>query len=350
MAPVVHAMAARPGLRARVVATGQHRGMLDQALGAFGITPDVDLALMRPGQGLAELTARLITGLAEAFEAEQPDMVLVQGDTTSVMAGGLAAFYRRAPFGHVEAGLRSGVPDDPFPEEANRRIAGALADLHFAPTERAVANLRAENVPVERIHLTGNTVVDALRWMVARLPAPATNGHRRRLLVTMHRRENWGGRIGAACRALRSVLNDRPDVELTLPVHGNPLVREEVQGALGGHPRARLVEPLAYPELIDELRQATVVLTDSGGIQEEAPTFGVPTLVLRDRTERPEAVEAGCARLIGTEPERVRAETLRLLDDPAAYAAMANAVNPFGDGRAAERIIDAVCARLGVDR
>jgi UDP-N-acetylglucosamine 2-epimerase (non-hydrolysing) len=348
MAPVIQALGARPGLLVRVVATGQHRGMLDQALGAFGIAPDVDLALMRPGQGLPELTARLITGLGEAFEAEKPDMVLVQGDTTSVMAGALAAFYRRTPFGHVEAGLRSGVPDDPFPEEANRRIAGVLADLHFAPTARAAANLRAENVPAERIHLTGNTVVDALRWMVARMP-PAPSDGRQRLLVTMHRRENWGGRIRGVCQALRSVLDDRPDVELTLPMHGNPAVREEVEAALGGHPRARLLEPLPYPELVDALRRATVVLTDSGGIQEEAPTFGVPTLVLRATTERPEAVEAGCARLIGTDPDRVRAETLRLLDDPAAHAAMASAANPFGDGRAAERIVDAVAARLEVE-
>jgi len=250
--------------------------------------------------------------------------------------------------GHVEAGLRSGVPDDPFPEEANRRLVGVLADLHFAPTPRAANNLRREGVPEERILVTGNTVIDALLGVLRALPsAPAPNG-RRRLLMTMHRRENWGGPIRDVCVAVREVLEARPDVELLFPVHRNPLVREEVGGVLAGHPRVELAEPLDYGELVRAMRDCTLVLTDSGGIQEEAPTLGKPVLVLRRTTERPEAVEAGCARLVGTERAAVRGELMRLLDEPAAYAAMAHVANPFGDGRASERVALALRQRLGL--
>jgi UDP-N-acetylglucosamine 2-epimerase (non-hydrolysing) len=348
LAPVVAELRRHADLRVRVVATAQHREMLDQALAVFGVAPDVDLDLMRPGQMLPDLTARLVTALAGAFDAERPDVVLVQGDTTTAFAGALAAFYARVPVGHVEAGLRSGVPDDPFPEEANRRLVGVLADLHFAPTPRAAANLRREGVPEDRILVTGNTVIDALLGVVRSLPtAPAPNG-RRHLLMTMHRRENWGGPIRDVCAAVREVLDARPDVDLLFPVHRNPLVREEVGSALAGHPRVELAEPLDYGELVRALRDCTLVLTDSGGIQEEAPTLGKPVLVLRRTTERPEAVEAGCARLVGTEKAAVREALLRLLDEPAAYAAMAHAANPFGDGRASERIALALRQRLGL--
>ncbi len=348
LAPVVAELRRHPDLRVRVVATAQHREMLDQALAVFGVAPDVDLDLMRPGQTLPDLTARLVTALANTFEAERPDAVLVQGDTTTAFAGALAAFYAHAPVGHVEAGLRSGVPDDPFPEEANRRLVGVLADLHFAPTPRAANNLRREGVPEARILVTGNTVIDALLGVLRALPsAPAPNG-RRRLLMTMHRRENWGGPIREVCVAVREVLEARPDVELLFPVHRNPLVREEVGGVLAGHPRVELAEPLDYGELVRAMRDCTLVLTDSGGIQEEAPTLGKPVLVLRRTTERPEAVEAGCARLVGTERAAVRGELMRLLDEPAAYAAMAHVANPFGDGRASERVALALRQRLGL--
>lgn len=348
LAPVVAELRRHPDLRVRVVATAQHREMLDQALAVFGVAPDVDLDLMRPGQTLPDLTARLVTALANTFEAERPDAVLVQGDTTTAFAGALAAFYAHVPVGHVEAGLRSGVPDDPFPEEANRRLVGVLADLHFAPTPRAATNLRREGVPEARILVTGNTVIDALLGVLRALPsAPAPNG-RRRLLMTMHRRENWGGPIREVCVAVREVLEARPDVELLFPVHRNPLVREEVGGVLAGHPRVELAEPLDYGELVRAMRDCTLVLTDSGGIQEEAPTLGKPVLVLRRTTERPEAVEAGCARLVGTERAAVRGELMRLLDEPAAYAAMAHVANPFGDGRASERVALALRQRLGL--
>ncbi|HZQ98550.1 MAG TPA: UDP-N-acetylglucosamine 2-epimerase (non-hydrolyzing) [Chloroflexota bacterium] len=348
LAPVVAELRRHPDLRVRVVATAQHREMLDQALAVFGVAPDVDLDLMRPGQTLPDLTARLVTALANTFEAERPDAVLVQGDTTTAFAGALAAFYAHVPVGHVEAGLRSGVPDDPFPEEANRRLVGVLADLHFAPTPRAANNLRREGVPEARILVTGNTVIDALLGVLRALPsAPAPNG-RRRLLMTMHRRENWGGPIREVCVAVREVLEARPDVELLFPVHRNPLVREEVGGVLAGHPRVELAEPLDYGELVRAMRDCTLVLTDSGGIQEEAPTLGKPVLVLRRTTERPEAVEAGCARLVGTERAAVRGELMRLLDEPAAYAAMAHVANPFGDGRASERVALALRQRLGL--
>ncbi|HEY3082190.1 MAG TPA: UDP-N-acetylglucosamine 2-epimerase (non-hydrolyzing), partial [Chloroflexota bacterium] len=348
LAPVVHALRRHADLDTRLVATAQHREMLDQALATFGLAPDVDLDLMRAGQGLAELTARLLTGLAETFATERPDLVLVQGDTSTVLTAALAAFYARVPVGHVEAGLRSGDLQDPFPEEANRRLAGVLATLHFAPTERARRHLIEGGVPPERVILTGNTVIDALRDVVGRLPPPPPDG-RRLLLLTVHRRENWGEPIRRVCRAVREVLEARPDVGVVFPVHRNPIVREVVWAELGGHPRAELREPADYRAMVDLERRCYLALTDSGGLQEELPSLGKPVLVLRETTERPEAVEAGCARLVGTAREAVAANLLELLDDPAAYAAMARVANPFGDGHASERIVAAVRVFLGLE-
>lgn len=352
LAPVIHELRRHPDLDTRVIVTAQHREMLDQANRVFGVVPDVDLDVMQPNQTLAGLTARLMTALDAALARERPDVVLVQGDTTTVFVAGLAAFYRRIPVGHVEAGLRSGDLYDPFPEEVNRRMAAVVASLHFAPTERARRNLLASGVPDDRIHVTGNTAIDALRHVLARLPAAASHPEgprgRRVLLITVHRRENWGARMESLCRGVLDVLEARPDVEVVLPMHRNPAVRRTIQSILGGRDRVALTEPADYPELVDLMRRSYLILTDSGGIQEEAPTLGKPMLVLRETTERPEGVEAGCSRLIGTARARVAAETLRLLDDPGAYRAMAQVANPFGDGRAAERIVAAV--RASVER
>ena len=342
LAPVVHALRAEPGIETRVVVTAQHREMLDQTLAVFGLTPDVDLDLMKAGQSLTELTARALTALTAAFERERPDFVLVQGDTTTVFAGALAAFYARVPVGHVEAGLRSGDLYDPFPEEVNRQLATVLATLHFAPTERARGNLRASGVSDDRIVLTGNTVIDALQYVAARLPAPEVRDGRRTILMTAHRRENWGEPIRRICRGVREVIDARPDVAVVFPMHRNPIVREAAEAELGGHPRVELREPADYTEMVGLERACYLALTDSGGLQEELPTLGKPVLVLRETTERPEAVEAGCARLIGTSREAVVANLLELLDDRAAYERMARVANPFGDGKASERIVAAV--------
>jgi UDP-N-acetylglucosamine 2-epimerase (non-hydrolysing) len=342
LAPVIHELRRHSDLETRVIVTAQHREMLDQANRVFGVVPDVDLDVMVPNQTLAGLTARLITALDEALEREQPDMVLVQGDTTTVFVGSLAAFYRRIPVGHVEAGLRSGDLYDPFPEEVNRQLAGVMSTLHFAPTERARRNLLAAGVPDERIHVTGNTAIDALQHIVRRLPPLVERADRRMLLITAHRRENWGARMESLCHGVLDVLEARPDVHVVLPMHRNPAVRATIQAVLGGHERVTLTEPADYPDLVDLQRSSYLILTDSGGIQEEAPTFGKPMLVLRETTERPEGVEAGCSRLIGTARDRVAAETLHLLDDPAAYQAMAQVANPFGDGHAAQRIVTIV--------
>jgi UDP-N-acetylglucosamine 2-epimerase (non-hydrolysing) len=346
LAPVVHALRAEGTLETRVVVTAQHREMLDQTVAAFGIEPDVDLDLMRSGQSLPELTGRILSALSETFERERPDIVLVQGDTTTVLAGALAAFYARIPVGHVEAGLRSGNLYDPFPEEVNRQIATVLATLHFAPTERARLNLLAAGVPAERIHLTGNTVIDALEYVAARLPPIEAIDGRRTILMTAHRRENWGEPIRRICQGVREVLEARPDVGVVFPMHRNPIVREPVEAELSGHPRVELTEPADYAAMIDLERRCYLALTDSGGLQEELPTFGKPVLVLRETTERPEAVDAGCARLIGTSREAVVGNLLELLDDRAAYDRMARVANPFGDGRASERIVAAVRAYL----
>lgn len=349
MAPVVRALAAAPGVEARVCVTAQHRQMLDQILRLFEIKPDYDLDLMREDQSLAELSAAIFTGLDPVLLEARPDWVLVQGDTTTVAIASLLAYYRRIRVGHVEAGLRTGDRWQPFPEEINRRVASVVADLHFAPTEWARQNLLREGVPEAAVVVTGNPVIDALQ-VVANQPPPAEVtrllerleiGKRRLVLVTAHRRENFGQPLENICLALRD-LAGRGDVEIVYPVHLNPHVQEPVRRLLAGTPYITLLPPLDYLPLIHIMKRAALVLTDSGGIQEEAPAFGVPVLVLRAVTERPEGVEAGVLKLVGTERSVIVGEASRLLDDPVAYRRMARAVNPFGDGRAAERIVQAL--------
>jgi UDP-N-acetylglucosamine 2-epimerase (non-hydrolysing) len=342
MAPVILALGHAPWARVRVLATAQHRHMLDQVLGLFGIEPDVDLDLMRPDQALADLTARTLSALDAAFEREQADVVLAQGDTTTVLAAGLACFYRRIPFGHVEAGLRTGDLANPFPEEMNRTVASRLARFHFAPTEAARANLRREGVADADIHVTGNTVIDALLQVVAKdVPIGVElDPSRRLLLVTAHRRESFGAPLRAVFGALRALADRNADVQVLYPVHLNPNVAGPAREILGGHPRITLCEPLEYAPFVAAMKRAFLIVTDSGGVQEEAPALGRPVLVLRDETERPEAVAAGVVRLVGTAPETILAEAQRLLDDPGAYAAMARGVSPYGDGHAAGRIVD----------
>ncbi len=346
MAPVITALRARPELQVRVLATAQHRDMLDSVMEFFGVAPDVDLDLMRPGQGLADLTARMLSAVDAVLAREQPDLVLAQGDTTTVMVTGLCCYYRGIPFGHVEAGLRTGDRRQPFPEEMNRAVVGWLADLHFAPTEAAADNLRREGVAEDRLHVTGNTVIDALLWAAERdLPHHYGSGERPLVLLTAHRRESFGAPLRAVFGAVRALVEAR-DIEVLYPVHPNPNVQRAAQELLGGHARIHLVPPLTYPQFVAAMRQAHLVLTDSGGVQEEAPSLDLPVLVLRDVTERPEGVAAGASRLVGTEPERILAAATALLDDPKAHAAMAGARNPYGDGRAAERIVAAVSGFL----
>ncbi|MBK8974695.1 MAG: UDP-N-acetylglucosamine 2-epimerase (non-hydrolyzing) [Planctomycetes bacterium] len=347
LAPVVRALAARPEFEVLTVATAQHRELLDQILAFFELRPDLDLDLMRAGQGLAELTARMTAALDRVLSDTSPDLVLAQGDTTTVFVTALCCFYRGIPFGHVEAGLRTGRRRSPFPEEMNRVLTGRLADLHFAPTARAAANLLAEGLPEAAVLVTGNTVIDALRWTVPRVDASPFTAHdgRRSLLVTTHRRESFGPPLLSICHALAD-LAARGDVEILYPVHPNPKVRETVRHHLGDHPRVRLVEPLGYPEFVAAMTAAHLVLTDSGGVQEEAPSLGKPVLVLRDDTERPEGIEAGTARLVGTDRAGIVAAATALLDDDDAYAAMARRANPYGDGHAAERIAERVATHL----
>lgn len=351
LAPVIHELQRRPGVACMVCVTAQHREMLDQVLDLFGITPDYDLGIMTEGQTPARVAAAVLRDLEPILEAERPDWVLVQGDTTTVAAAALAAYYARARVGHVEAGLRTGDRWRPFPEEINRRVAGVIADLHFAPTATARANLLREGVPPEAVIVTGNPVIDALRWVVAQpLPAAAREllrragawEGRRLVLVTAHRRESFGPGIVAICQALRRLAERFADLTIVYPVHPNPNVRRPVYQLLAGVPNIVLTEPLDYATLVHVMAQASIVLTDSGGIQEEAPSLGKPVLVLREVTERPEAVEAGVARLVGTDPDRIVSEAVRLLTDPSEYERMARAVNPYGDGRAARRIVSAL--------
>lgn len=353
MAPVVKALAARPEIEAKVVVTAQHREMLDQVLELFQITPDLDLNLMKPNQNLAELTAQIFSSLDPVLKSMQPDWMLVQGDTTTVMAASLLGYYNRIRVGHVEAGLRTGDRWQPFPEEINRRVAGVVADLHLAPTEHSRRNLLAEGVPDWRIAVTGNPVIDALNE-ISRRPAPPEikslledkdirPGGKQLVLVTAHRRENFGGPIENICRALRTLAKTHADrIHIIYPVHLNPNIQEPVYRLLGDIPNITLLAPLEYLSMVQLERSATLVLTDSGGIQEEATGLGIPTLVMRETTERPEGVEAGVLKLVGTDADTIVREAARLLDDPLAYAAMAHAANPFGDGHAAERIVQAV--------
>ncbi len=354
MAPVIRELERRSqsGVESLVCVTGQHREMLDQVLQLFGITPDYDLAVMEENQTLAGVAAAVLARLEPVLREVKPDWVLVQGDTTTVAAASLAAFYARAKVGHVEAGLRTYDKWQPFPEEINRRVAGVVADLHFAPTERSRQNLLREGIPAEQILVTGNPVIDALHW-VASLPSDGklpggdlstlAPSHTRVILVTAHRRENLGRPLEKICLALRELAARYGDaLRIIYPVHLNPNVWGPVHRLLGEVPNIILLPPLDYLPLVHVMRRAHLVLTDSGGIQEEAPGLGKPVLVLRDVTERPEAVEAGTVRLVGTEQSRIVAETERLLEDPIEYQRMARAVNPYGDGRAAERIVDAL--------
>ncbi|MCK9540595.1 MAG: UDP-N-acetylglucosamine 2-epimerase (non-hydrolyzing) [Novosphingobium sp.] len=348
--PVIRALQADPAFSVLTCVTGQHRELLDQVLGIAGVTPHFDLDVMAPGQDLGQLTAALLVRLGQVMDDVRPARVIVQGDTASALCAAMAAFHRRIPVAHVEAGLRSGDIAHPFPEEANRRMIATLADLHFAPTESAAQALLAEGVDANRVHMTGNTVIDALQWMADHIAADAALGAgiaelearfagQRLIAVTCHRRENHGQGVEAIADALAR-LAARGDVGIALPLHPNPAVRDVLLARLDGYPHIALLEPLDYPHFVRLLWASHLVLTDSGGIQEEAPALGKPVLVLRETTERPEGVAAGTARLVGTDADRIVAETERLLDDADAYAAMSRAHNPYGDGQAAQRIAD----------
>lgn len=355
MCPLVLEMHKYPEYIEPIVAvTAQHREMLDQVLELFNIKPDYDLNIMASGQTLYDITTRALNGLKEVIEDAKPDMVLVHGDTTTTFAGALAAFYAQVPVGHVEAGLRTGNKYSPYPEEMNRKLTGSIADMHFAPTSTSKENLLKENVNPEAIMVTGNTVIDALQTTVkanyefadAEFNKIFARGNRL-ILMTTHRRENLGEPMRNVYKALRKVLETHADVEAIFPVHKNPKVREIVQEELGGLERVHLIEPMDYEPFANLMGKVDIVLTDSGGIQEEAPALGKPVLVLRDTTERPEAVDAGTVKLVGTGYEDVLRETNLLLDDPAHYQKMAEAANPYGDGKACERIIRAILQKKG---
>jgi len=355
--PVVAALKADPRFRPVVCVSAQHRGMLDQVLEIAGIVPDHDLDVMKPDQSLDALTATLLTGLGRVMDEVRPDRVIVQGDTATAMTGALAAYYRKIPVDHVEAGLRSGNIYHPWPEEINRKIIGSMAALHFAPTETSAAALRAENVDAARVHVTGNTVIDALHWVTAKIAAEpalaagladleARFAGKRIIGVTSHRRENFGGGLEAIAEAIRRIAA-RDDVALVFPVHPNPNVRKVMDAALSGLGNVAMIEPLDYPHFAHLIALAEIMLTDSGGVQEEAPALGKPVLVMRETTERPEGVAAGTARLVGTDADRIVTEVFTLLDDKAAYETMARAHNPFGDGHSARRIVELLANEIG---
>ena len=356
--PVVAALQAVDGLTVRTCVTAQHRGLLDQVLAIAGLSPDIDLDLMEPGQSLDRLTARLLTSLGEVMDNERPDRVIVQGDTATAMVGALSAYYRKVPVAHVEAGLRSGDIWQPWPEEINRRIVAPIADQHFAPTETAAAALRRENIDPATIHVTGNTVVDALHATRAKLAAEpclaaglddvvARFAGKRIVLVTTHRRENFGDGMAGIATAIGCIA-DRADTAVLFPCHPNPNVVEVMDRMLGNRPNVARIEPLDYPHFIRALDLCHIALSDSGGVQEEAPALGKPVLVMRETTERPEGVAAGTARLVGTDPDRIVSEISTLLDDEGAYSAMARAHNPFGDGHASPRIARVVADGFGL--
>ncbi len=356
MAPIVRLLKTTPGIESQVCVTAQHRQMLDQVLELFQIQPEHDLDLMRENQSMAQISAGIFTHLDPVLEEVKPDWVLAVGDTTTVVTTSLLAFYRRVKFGHVEAGLRTHNKWHPFPEEINRRLATTTADLHFAPTQWSRSNLLHENVPDETIVVTGNPVIDALTYVSKqeepdeikelltklKIATPANRFEGKRLiLVTAHRRENFGEPFEHICHALKS-LATRGDVEIVYPVHLNPNVQEPVNRILNGVPHLTLLPPLDYLPMVQLMKQAALILTDSGGIQEEAPAFGIPVLVMRETTERPEGIDAGILKLVGTDTNAIATEAARLLDDPSAYSEMAKAANPYGDGHAAERIIEAL--------
>ena len=354
MAPLVHALAKDPHFEAKVCVTAQHREMLDQVLKLFSIVPEYDLNIMQPGQGLTEITCRILEGLKPVLESFKPDVVLVHGDTTTTMAASLAAFYQRIPVGHVEAGLRTGDLSSPWPEEGNRTLTGHLATYHFAPTETSRQNLLRENIADNRIAVTGNTVIDALFWVRDRVLSdealrneltqryPFLANGKKMILVTGHRRESFGRGFEQICHALAEIAANNPDVQIVYPVHLNPNVSEPVKRILGHVENVRLIEPQDYLPFVWLMNRAWLILTDSGGIQEEAPSLGKPVLVMRDMTERPEAVSAGTVCLVGTDSQRIVNEVTRLLQDESAYQAMSRAHNPYGDGQACHRILSAL--------
>ncbi|KAB2657539.1 UDP-N-acetylglucosamine 2-epimerase (non-hydrolyzing) [Brucella tritici] len=342
MVPVILALRSAGWAEVRVLATAQHRAMLDQVLGFFNIVPDYDLNVMRPNQNLTDLTARLLTGVGQILDEEKPDVVLVQGDTTTVMAATLAAFYRHIPVGHVEAGLRTGDIQNPFPEEANRALTARIARWHFAPTESSKANLLAENIEESAITVTGNTVIDTLLMMAERnidlgISLPE---HRRLVLVTSHRRENFGEPIKRVCSAIKKLAVDNPDVCILYPVHPNPNVKHVAEELLGNVPNVVLCDPLDYAPFVAAMKRAHFIISDSGGVQEEAPALGKPVLVLRQETERPEAVTDGVVKLVGTDFRKIVSEAQNLLDNSFAYDEMARGVSPYGDGNASKRIVE----------
>lgn len=359
MEPVIAALRAGGATEVLLLATAQHRDMLDDVMRVFGMRPDFDLDVMTENQKPADVTAQCVVGIDRVLREARPAMAIAQGDTTTVLAAALASYYNRVPFGHVEAGLRTHDRFAPFPEEINRRVAGVLADLHFAPTARARENLLREGIPEGSIHVCGNTVVDAVQRIAARespearLPEPIEEllaGSGKPVLVTAHRRESFGEPLREICRALREIADADPTVVLVFPVHPNPNVRGPVQELLAGHPRIGLCDPLHYLQFVHLMKRSTLILTDSGGVQEEAPSLGKPVLVLREKTERPEGVAAGVARLVGTDRNRIVREALALLGSPEAYRRMVAAENPYGDGRAGERIAELITSFLGGHR
>ena len=352
MAPVFETLKSIPELDVRVAVTAQHREMLDQVLRLFAVKPDYDLDVMKPGQGLTEITAAVLAGLKPVLEGYRPDLLLVHGDTTTTLAASLAAYYQQIPVGHVEAGLRTGNIYSPWPEEVNRKVTGAIAQLHFAPTEGSARNLANEGVAEKTVVVTGNTVIDALISVVNRLKNdPETSKafdkefeldrSKRIILVTGHRRESFGGGFDRICSALERI-SQRDDVQIIYPVHLNPNVKGLVEARLGSLERVHLIPPQDYLPFVHLMRRSDIILTDSGGVQEEAPSLGKPVLVMRDTTERPEAVNAGTVKLVGTDTNLILRETLTLLDDEKAYNRMAHAHNPYGDGAAAQRILGAI--------
>ena len=357
MALLSKALREHPDFEAEICVTAQHRTMLDQVLAIFDVKPRFDLDLMKDNQGLADITSRIVTGMTGVLREWRPDWLLVQGDTTTAFVAALAAFYEKVSIGHVEAGLRTGFKYSPWPEEMNRQLVGRLADLHLAPTERAKKALLAENVPEDRIHVTGNTVVDALLWVSKKLDEDHAarnvlderfsflDPSRRLILITGHRRESFGKPFEDMCNAFVDIVRARPDVEIVYPVHLNPNVQAPVRAILAAAPeelrgRIHLIEPIEYLPFVYLMKRCRFIVTDSGGVQEEAPSLAKPCLVTRNDTERPEAVEAGTAKLIGTHRERIVSESLRLLDDEAHYRSMSRAHNPYGDGRANDRILE----------
>jgi UDP-N-acetylglucosamine 2-epimerase (non-hydrolysing) len=345
MAPLV--LRLRQSLEVKVCVTGQHRQMLDQVLGLFQIVPDYDLNLMKPNQNLANLTAEVLNGVTQILQKRKFDWVLVQGDTTSTMAGAMAAFYQKVRVGHVEAGLRTYNLNSPFPEELNRQVTSKMAQLHFAPTAESKQNLLKEGFSENNISITGNTVIDALLWVLEHstpldLALPIDLQQSRMILVTGHRRENFGEGFQQICEALQTIALQQPDVQIVYPVHLNPNVLEPVNRILSNLPNIHLLEPSEYPQFVHLMNQSALILTDSGGVQEEAPSLGKPVLVMRDTTERPEGVQAGTVKLVGANKRTIVNETIRLLNDSEAYRKMVFAHNPYGDGTASNKIMDAL--------